>query len=509
MKSFKQFIITKADIDSITYGTPTVQQQERMDKELEYFDDSIYDLVTMGCPPSNTSDATKNELYYLHRVEKDEEKFKEYDLHFSPSLFDYARDNGLEYNYDQLRKIKREASNILLHSKFHFNRPRPYQLADAYGMELEHMNTESGHTPAYPSGHAAQSRLVALLIARDNPDHKDELLEIADDIALSRELGGVHYPSDNDFGKEIADIMYEELTGECPCCIGESVITEARGHGNIKGFINSKSGEVIKWTPMRQIRPFHSEYAASKPGELGSGFKRDFDALPTDVKTSYMVALKDRGKEMEQLLRKHNWISFLANDTDGAPSYYFGGGPWFAPDKKEIAKAMRLFDKKIGIRTFGHPDALLEISDKQGEKDIWGDEDIQEFMKTAKIPVPKRRTDIGQTMAMFRGEEDMKSFGEYIKESQLEEAEYQGKKVTLNKPFRTPGESKKFAVYTKNDRDKVVIVRFGDPNMEIKRDDPKRRANFRSRHNCDNPGPKWKARYWSCYQWRAGAKVDD
>jgi hypothetical protein len=86
-------------------------------------------------------------------------------------------------------------------------------------------------------------------------------------------------------------------------------------------------------------------------------------------------------------------------------------------------------------------------------------------------------------------------------------AEYQGRKVTLNKPFRTPGQNKKFAVYTKNESGNVVIVRFGDPNMEIKRDDPERRKNFRSRHNCDSPGPKWKARYWSCYQWRSGAKV--
>ena len=87
-------------------------------------------------------------------------------------------------------------------------------------------------------------------------------------------------------------------------------------------------------------------------------------------------------------------------------------------------------------------------------------------------------------------------------------AEYQGRKVTLNKPFRTKGESKKFAVYTKNGSGTVVIVRFGDPNMEIKRDDPERRKNFRSRHNCDNPGPKWKARYWSCRQWRGGKKVE-
>ena len=80
-------------------------------------------------------------------------------------------------------------------------------------------------------------------------------------------------------------------------------------------------------------------------------------------------------------------------------------------------------------------------------------------------------------------------------------AEYQGRKVTLNKPFRTPDGPKKFAVYTKNGSGNVVIVRFGDPNMKIKKNIPERRKNFRARHNCDNPGPKWKARYWSCRAW--------
>ena len=93
-------------------------------------------------------------------------------------------------------------------------------------------------------------------------------------------------------------------------------------------------------------------------------------------------------------------------------------------------------------------------------------------------------------------------------EETVSAAEYQGRKVTLNKPFRTSGGPKKFAVYTKNEKGTVVIVRFGDPNMEIKRDDPKRRKAFRDRHNCSTPGPKWKARYWSCRQWRSGAKVE-
>jgi hypothetical protein len=81
-------------------------------------------------------------------------------------------------------------------------------------------------------------------------------------------------------------------------------------------------------------------------------------------------------------------------------------------------------------------------------------------------------------------------------------------KKTLNKPFRTPQGPKKFSVYVKNEKGNVVKVNFGDPNMEIKRDDPDRRRNFRARHNCDNPGPKTKARYWSCRQWRGGKKVE-
>jgi len=91
----------------------------------------------------------------------------------------------------------------------------------------------------------------------------------------------------------------------------------------------------------------------------------------------------------------------------------------------------------------------------------------------------------------------------------VEESEYQGKKVKLNDPTRASDGKKKFYVYVKNEKGNVVKVGFGDPNMEIKRDDPARRKSFRARHNCDNPGPKWKARYWSCYQWRAGAKVDN
>ena len=82
----------------------------------------------------------------------------------------------------------------------------------------------------------------------------------------------------------------------------------------------------------------------------------------------------------------------------------------------------------------------------------------------------------------------------------LVEAEYQGRKVTLNKPTR--GDVKKFKVYVKDPKTgNVKKVNFGDPNMKIRKSNPKARKSFRARHNCDNPGPKTKARYWSCRKW--------
>ena len=84
----------------------------------------------------------------------------------------------------------------------------------------------------------------------------------------------------------------------------------------------------------------------------------------------------------------------------------------------------------------------------------------------------------------------------------LQEAEYQGRKVTLNKPVRSTDGPKKFHVYVKNDKGNVVKVNFGDPDMKIKKNIPARKKSFRARHKCDtDPGPKYRARYWACKSW--------
>ena len=105
-------------------------------------------------------------------------------------------------------------------------------------------------------------------------------------------------------------------------------------------------------------------------------------------------------------------------------------------------------------------------------------------------------------------EEDGKGYGytfEYINDGKLDEAEYQGRKVKLGKIMQ--GDAKKFKVYVKNPKGNVVKVNFGQGGkakggtMKIRKSNPKARKSFRARHNCDNPGPRHKARYWSCRKW--------
>lgn len=157
-----------------------------------------------------------------------------------------------------------------------------------------------------------------------------------------------------------------------------------------------------------------------------------------------------------------------------------------------------LLNKLVDIVT---SDGQIFVKVRQSVQDTKGEaQDVEEMLDLGGRTIIR----INEAFKTINIEEDC-SCEELIHEA----AEYQGKQVTLNKPFRTSAGPKKFSVYVNNEKGNVVKVNFGDPDMEIKRDDPNRRKSFRARHNCSDPGPKWKARYWSCRQWRASAKVDD
>jgi hypothetical protein len=108
-------------------------------------------------------------------------------------------------------------------------------------------------------------------------------------------------------------------------------------------------------------------------------------------------------------------------------------------------------------------------------------------------------TNVGET-AIFEGDTVWLDIPFEIEDEEyiVNEAEYRGRKVKLNSPFRTSGGPKKFAVYVKNDKGNVVKVTFGDPNLRVRNNDPAARKSFRARHKCDQKKDRTKAGYWSC-----------
>ena len=117
------------------------------------------------------------------------------------------------------------------------------------------------------------------------------------------------------------------------------------------------------------------------------------------------------------------------------------------------------------------------------------------------IEISASELDVAEDEETYDGDEFFEQYGVmwFNEDDDIDEAEYQGRKVKLGKPMR--GDVKKFKVYVKNPKGNVVKVNFGDPDMKIKKSNPARRRSFRARHNCDNPGPRHKARYWSCRKW--------
>ena len=125
--------------------------------------------------------------------------------------------------------------------------------------------------------------------------------------------------------------------------------------------------------------------------------------------------------------------------------------------------------------------------------------DEEEFLSMCDIDVDEYDVEDAQDIKEFIS--FMKENYSQLNEGLLEEAEYQGRKVTLGKPFLTPDGPKKRSVYVKNAKGNVVKVNFGQKGVAIKKHLPKHRKSYRARHGCKNPGPRWKANYWSCKAW--------
>ena len=162
-------------------------------------------------PPENESDTTEDEIEYLEGIAVDKnlvDSADEIRQHFK----NFLSPKGLEFPKQEMKEVIQGVKAIILILKYYYNRPRPWQIAQAKGLELNSETLQSSSSPSYPSGHATQGRFVARYLSDLYPEYRKELMQIGDDIAFSRNMAKVHYPSDSAFGKMLGDDMYDFIT---------------------------------------------------------------------------------------------------------------------------------------------------------------------------------------------------------------------------------------------------------------------------------------------------------
>jgi hypothetical protein len=228
----------------------------------------------------------------------------------------------------------------------------------------------------------------------------------------------------------------------------------------------------------------------------------------------YALKSTDIAKHKD-LLDKYKELRAMHEDVKGVAEE---ASPMIKPPKNEFGTKADAFAHakkhggKVMKKTFTHPTTGMKNVSYVVKEDVELDEakyqklsahdKFKNSMKRAGYDMDagaKRLQDLLAKQKKEREEREKQGVAEGI---ELQEAEKGGRKVQLNKPFRTSDGKGKFAVYTKNEKGNVVKVNFGDTTgLTIKTGNPDRRRNFRARHNCDNPGPKHKARFWACKSW--------
>lgn len=207
--------LTALSIDDIGYGNPTLEQLQIMGRT-NYLD-SLFNELSQILPPPNSSEVIQKELndavVYTAQLVQDadsRERFLQYDY----SLSDYIKKASLEVGFSEedaenvekiIDDIIIDTSPLILRLKFNFSRARPYQLAFYYKLQVFPFTTINTDTPAYPSGHAFQAKVITEVLGNKYPKHYHSLKQLSDDICMSRLYLGVHYQSDIDMGIYAAD----------------------------------------------------------------------------------------------------------------------------------------------------------------------------------------------------------------------------------------------------------------------------------------------------------------
>lgn len=196
-------------IDKIVYAlTPKAKHQKRLDSPEDYdIINCSYMDAPVQLPPANSSQQTKDELETManaNLLHKNPAKLEhKYDDEFLWAFEKLVKEANKDWDDVYFNKLVKEAASITIRLKYKFNRPRPFQLGKVLGIEVTKYSSSTAKTPAFPSGHTTQAVLVACVIGKKYPELKEKAMKIADKVSLSRLVGGHHYPSDIEYGKQL------------------------------------------------------------------------------------------------------------------------------------------------------------------------------------------------------------------------------------------------------------------------------------------------------------------
>tara|TARA_Y100001973_G_C5162982_1_gene314562 strand:+ start:569 stop:1201 length:633 start_codon:yes stop_codon:yes gene_type:complete len=195
------------NIDALTYGEPPSEHIEKMKKDFGVFSGFRINNYMSYPPNKNSSSASKKEIIHIQSIPRDEKFIKDAD-DVSGYFRNYIEKLGYDFPEKHVKKLLDDSSIIILTLKYHYNRPRPSDLAKVFGYELDNYYMKSMGTPSYPSGHSTQGMLVALSLSDMFPKYKKQLMKLGMDISISRQISKAHYPSDSKFGEKLGIDLY-------------------------------------------------------------------------------------------------------------------------------------------------------------------------------------------------------------------------------------------------------------------------------------------------------------
>jgi hypothetical protein len=203
-------------LDNIVWGNPTHHARQLLTQK-SIFDKHIPTLVNFSFP-KNSSKVTQEELNQLVDYAKDIEdnpewlnRYRFYDESIERTFAQVITDNELDDNaVNIIDSLFDESLPLLAKLKYHYQRPRPYQLAKEYKLRLFPYESYSANSPSFPSGHTFQSALIGYVLGNHYPDKFDYFLRLVKDIEYSRLYLGLHYPSDNDFSHYCVELITKD-----------------------------------------------------------------------------------------------------------------------------------------------------------------------------------------------------------------------------------------------------------------------------------------------------------